>query len=239
MKISRTWIGKIGSALSLLALAQCDGGGSPDAKGCPCLSEKSALVADTLGGLLGDLVRTGAANGTPGGFTRGCDSIRYTYYAWFSVGDPVRADSQLTLNTLPLSVRIDRAGGDLIYEARIGGEALAQDTVRQWWIAFKAGDSAACLPNVENVIVDSIDGRLLALLDFPAWKLQTSLEDARASCDTLAARLILADPSHPRPLVFDVTAKAEGDSLAVTAMLGAQAFPLLRTSTWCRSLGIR
>jgi hypothetical protein len=236
MKISRIW--KAGCILSMMALAQCGGDGSPAAKGCPCLSGKPSLVADTLGGILGGMIRSGAANGMPGGFSRGCDSIRYTYYAWFSVGDPVRPDSQLTLNTLPVSVRIDRDGGNLIYEARIGDDELAKDTVRQWWMAFGAGDSATCLPNVENVVVDSIDGRLLALLDFPAWTLRTSLDDARASCDTLAARLTLSDPSHSRPLVFDLTAKAEGDSLAVTATLGAQTFPLFQSSAWCRKLGV-
>lgn len=235
MKCSRIW--KAGWGLSLLALAQCSSE-SPEEKGCPCLSERSALVADTLGGILGDLIRSGSANGFPGGFTRDCDAIRYTYNVWFSVGDPGRRDSQLTLNPLPVSVRIDRDGGDLIYEARIGEEDLAKDTVRQWWNAFGAGDSAICLPSVENVIVDSIDGRLLAMLDFPAWDLQSSAEETHASCDTLAMKLTLADPAHPRSLAFDLEAKADGDSLAVTATLGEQAFPLLRASPWCLQLGV-
>ena len=234
MNTPRIWTA--GWAAWLLILAGCDD--KPSAKGCPCLSERSSLIADTLGGILGGLIKSGTANGFPGEFTRSCDSIRYTYYAWFSIADPARQDSQLTLNTLPVSVRIDRDGGDLIYAARIGDSGLAQDTVRQWWRAFGAGDSSTCLPNVENVIVDSIDGRLLASLDFPAWQLQTIPGPVSAACDSLDARLTLVDPSHPRPLVFDLAAKAIGDSLAVTATLGAQTFPMLRASAWCRRLGI-
>ena len=232
-----SWIFKAGCSVALLALAQCTD--SPEEKGCPCLSGQPALVADTLGGMLGGLIESGAANGFPGDFTRSCDSIRYTYFAWVSVSDPVHPDSQLTLNTLPVAVRIDRDGGNLIYEARIGETELAKDTVNQWWIAFKAGDSATCLPNVENVIVDSIDGRLLALLDFPAWELQPALEGVEASCDTLTAKLTLADPAHPSSLVFNLAAKADGDSLSVTATIGTQTFPLFQASAWCRKLRLR
>ncbi|HEX8319601.1 hypothetical protein [Longimicrobium sp.] len=220
---------------SLFALAHCSETTRPEKKGCPCLSARQDLIADTLGGLLAGIVRTGTANGFPGGFARSCDSIRYTYFTWLSIATPARPDSQITLNNPPVDVRIDRAGGSLMYEARMEGGELAKDTVPTRWI----GNPAVCLPNVEKVVVDSIDARLLSLLNFPAWKLQPSVAKVSASCTTLDAELALADPSHPRKLSFGISATAHGDSLAVTASLGGQSFPLFQSGAWCQTLGVR
>jgi hypothetical protein len=92
---------------------------------------------------------------------------------------------------------------------------------------------------VENVIVDSIDGRLLSLLDFPAWNLEASPGDIISYCDSLAFPVTLGDSDHSQTLDFKLNADALGDTLTVTAALGDQTFLLLKSNSWCHDLGMQ
>ncbi len=225
----------------LFPLVRCDPPPSPDPQpeACPCLSEVSAPLTDTLASRLIDVIRQGSANGFPGDFVRSCDSIRYTYTVWTSIGRPIDPDSTWELRPLPVEVEIVREESRLIYRANTEHESFGPDTVFSWWEVFGAGDSAVCLPNVENVIVDSIDIRLLSRFDFPAWDLSAAISDIETSCGSLSARIVLSGQEQSQTLQFEVQAVSEENGLSVKADLGGQSFQLFASDAWCIDLGMQ
>jgi|GEM_PF-7055313 len=205
---------------------------------CACLANHSAQIADSLGERVREVIRQGTMNGFPEKFARSCDSISYTYATWIDIGPRIGPDSQSALNPMPLQVNLHRRGSQLIYSVRQDSSLIAMDTLDRWWTIVGVSDSAICLPNVENVIVDTLDQRILNRFAFPTWNLVATFAGLTASCDTLQAKLTLSDAIHAQVLDFDLKVIRSSDQIAASATDDSQTFSLLETDPQCRELGL-
>jgi hypothetical protein len=199
---------------------------------CGCLSAHDAELVDTLAREAGIPMVSGTYVTSVDSFTHGCDSVLYTVSTQYRI--PYTGGAF----TLSRKIRVTaiKSGEDIAISAQAGAFPVFLDTISHWYQTLGLADSNVCTSDVEFGLVDSINTRLLALMNPRTDHLVVTRNTIHSSCDTINSNVSVSDAARYFSLDFDIRMAQQGNSMIISYGKDGQLYPANTVPEWCNKL---
>jgi hypothetical protein len=199
---------------------------------CGCLSTHDTELVDTLAREAGIPMVSGSFVTSVDSFTHGCDSVLYTVSTQHRIS--FVGDSFTLFRKIRVS--IIKSGEDVAITAQAGAFPVFLDTISNWYHTLNLADSNFCLSDVENGLVDSVNTRLLAIMNPRADHLLVTRNTLHSTCDTINSNVSVSDAARYFSLDFDIRMAQQGNTMIISYGTGGRVYQANTVPEWCNKL---